>query len=279
MVKQLNPGRGVEMSNRKIIKLHSVVLTIFAIVSSSAGVSFANVDSDIAVDSNCIPKHGHYDESHAVYSKKFAALYKLPDGNITEMPEYLQYMEFIIRSEYGKPSCYLNFSIDANPDVFYFPKEHRIRPRIDSSFGSHIYTHLGEKYLIPPRFQDKKPRPPTLGIGYYSIPNNLHTWWPSLTPTINSLFYIPNESIFMGVSVKCRANDIKTLEYLLVERANPESDNGFGKLPLHAMSMKKPEYFQFIPFPQKLKEKMTPTWKELADFRGKASICRGKKQQ
>ncbi len=236
-------------------------------------------DVPIELDENCKPIYGHYDESHTVYSKEFAALYKLPEDNIIEMPEYLQFMEFIIRSEYGEPACYLNFSIDANPDVFYFPKAHTYFPSIISTYDSKIYGHLKGKYLIKTKQSQLRPRPPAMGVGYYSIPNNLHTWWSSLTPIFNSLFYIPNESILISNKLKCNANDIATLGYLLVEKTNPESDNGFGKLPLHAMSMKKPEYFQFIPFPKKLKEKMTPTWMELADFGRKASICRGKKQQ
>lgn len=266
------------MTDIKIIKMKLMMVAIIVLGVASSKIAIAS-EENIEVDSNCEPIYGSYDESHTVYSKDFATLYKLPEENIIEMPEYLQYMEFIIRSEYGKPECYLNFSIDANPDVFYFPKEHRIRPRLDSAFKSHIYTHLGEKYLIPSRFQDKKPRPPYVDVGYHAWPHNIHSWSSTLSATFNSLFYIPNESIFMGVRVDCWAADLNTIEYLLVERANPESDNGFGKLPLHGMRMKKPEYFQFIPFPKELKEKMTPTWMELAEFRRKASICRGKKQQ
>jgi len=109
------------------------LILLISIICFPAIASEKNILTD-----DCSIEYKKYDESHLAYSDKFAKKYKLSKESIEKMPEFLQFIELVIRSEFGKPACYLNMVIDNKPDIFKIPKEDFHVKRFNSFLNKYL---------------------------------------------------------------------------------------------------------------------------------------------
>ncbi len=230
----------------------------------------------IAWNPDCTKKERTFDESHMVYSKSFSQKYDLPEEDIVDMPEYLQAIEFIIRTENDEPRCYLNFSLDDRSDIFLLPNRHTHLPRSNSVLGQKLISRAYSQYLLPHHNNKVDPRPPKMEIGYFTYENAPYSYNYTLQLSLHDLIVIPKESVMITTHVKCRGTDIKTLAYLLIERQ--KSSSNFKHLPLKSHHRKTPDNYVFIAIPHTLLSKIQPSWDFifLSKVRPKACIKRNK---
>ncbi len=221
----------------------SILIFSITVISSSA---FAEDTEQVAKKEKvCLP--WLYDESYVAYNQEFADQYKFPQENVQPMHEYLRYIELIIRTEFGKPTCYLNFSFKNLPDVFKIPKDSYHRPSFPSSLIP--LPGFGWWKIFPKQFPFKTAKN-TMWIQVYNAFDRSN---PVRNPAIHDIYIqdkyvdIHTQLHMCNITYKYFENSPERNAVLQIERTNPE-------VKYHEVKYNpelRDKFFESIPLPNK----------------------------
>ena len=251
--------RGEMLSGLKVIKRGMVGLSM-VMMSIPASI--------YGQETPCKP--ALYDEAYVAYSQAFHDKFKLerfdeiPKENIQEMPEYLQFIEMVIRSEFGNPRCYLNFAIDNRPDVFKFSNNEFHAKTFESSISRYIAWALSSGQT-----------------GYKIAKNSIFSEIISKNNKTRQFvfvkdFYPQKDFIYVQGGISCslqhyrRGNNEKP-SVLQIEKAN--SEIRFRDIKDNHESRNK--FFHTISFPEKWYETVNNRLREVNISQNKYKKCSG----